>query len=51
MTRKTKRGKIAAKVLAAILSVTMGLSTLSYSVPGAVAYAMEAEQTEVRQHV
>ncbi len=47
MTRKTKRGKIAAKVLAAILSVTMGLSTLSTSAAGSVAFAQEAESLEV----
>ena len=47
MVRKTNKRKIAAKVLAAILSVTMGLSTMSYSVPGAVAFAQEAEASEL----
>ena len=47
MTRRTRRGKIAARVLATILSVTMGLSTMSFNLPGAVAFA--ASETEIEE--
>ncbi len=47
MVRKTKKRKIAAKVLAAILSVTTGLSTMSSFQAGAVAFAQEATEADL----
>ncbi|WP_024866171.1 hypothetical protein [Butyrivibrio sp. FCS014] len=50
MTRRTRRGKVAAGIMAAILSVTMGLSTMSFNLSGAVAFAetgAETSETEV----
>ena len=41
MVRRQKGGRIGAKVFATIMSVTMAFSTLSLSVPGAEAFAME----------
>ncbi len=39
MARKTRGRHMSAKVLAAIMSVSMGFSNLSLAMPGAVAYA------------